>query len=71
MRSSTDKEDRILSSTAWLLICVYLLVAAVSVLETGFAARNETFWSFARVCLVALLHGLGWPVRMALGDRRP
>ena len=58
-----------MSSTAWLLICVYLLVAAVSVLETGFADHNETYWSFARVCLVALLHGLGWPVRMALGDQ--
>ena len=60
-----------MSSTTWLLICVYLLVAAVSVLETGFATRHTTYWSFARVCLVALLHGLGWPVRMALGAKRP
>jgi hypothetical protein len=47
------------------------MVAAVSVLETGFATRHTTYWSFARVCLVALLHGLGWPVRMALGAKRP
>jgi hypothetical protein len=47
------------------------MVAAVSVLETGFAAHHATYWSFARVCLVALLHGLGWPVRMALGAKRP
>jgi hypothetical protein len=71
MRSSTDWEDRILSSTTWLLVCIYLLVAAVSVLETGFSARERTSWSFVPICVVALLHGLGWPVRMAMGARRP
>jgi len=71
MRSSTETGDRILSSTTWLLACIYLLVAAVSVLETGFSVRETTSWSFVSVCAVALLHGLGWPVRMAMGARRP
>jgi hypothetical protein len=68
---STGKGNRILSSTFWLLACIYLLVAAVCVLETGFIARKGTPYSFVSVCIVALLHGLGWPLRMALGAKRP
>ena len=60
-----------MSSTLWLMVCIYLLVAAVSVLETGFSVARTTPYSFVPVCLVALLHGLGWPVRMALGAKRP
>jgi hypothetical protein len=71
VRFSIGKGDRILSSTYWLLVCIYLLVAAVCVLETGFSARETTPFSFVPVCIVALLHGLGWPLRMALGAKRP
>jgi hypothetical protein len=53
------------------MVCIYLLVAAVSVLETGFSVTRTTPYSFVPVCLVALLHGFGWPVRMALGAKRP
>ena len=64
-------EGRILSSTSWLLVCVYLLVAAVIVLETGFSLSQRTRWSFLQVCAVALLHGLVWPVSIAMGAARP
>jgi hypothetical protein len=40
-------------------------------LETGFSVQKRTQWSFLPVCIVALLHGLGWPLRMAAGARRP
>jgi hypothetical protein len=60
-----------MSSTFWLLACIYLIVAAVSVLEAGFVVREHTRATMPLMCLAALRHGLSWPVRMALGARRP
>jgi hypothetical protein len=60
-----------MSSTFWLLVCLYLIVAAVSVLEAGFIVRKDTHTTTILVCLTALWHGLGWPLRMALGAKRP
>ncbi|EWY36575.1 hypothetical protein N825_26425 [Skermanella stibiiresistens SB22] len=58
-------------STFWMLVCLYLIVAAVSVMETGFVMHEDSPLAPVVVCLVALLHGLGWPFRMALDARRP
>jgi hypothetical protein len=60
-----------MSSTFWFVVCLYLLVSAVSVLEAGFIVRKKGPAATALVCAMALRHGLSWPVRMALGARRP
>ena len=74
MRASvavTGSKARIMSSTLWMLVCLYLIIAAVSVMETGFATSRPGRGASFAICAVALLHGLGWPLRMALGARRP
>lgn len=60
-----------MSPTLWMLVCLYLIVAAVSVMETGFVTSRPSRSASFAVCVVALLHGLGWPLRIALGARRP
>lgn len=67
----TGPKARIMSSTLWMLVCLYLIIAAVSVMEAGFVASRPSRSASFAVCVVALIHGLGWPLRISLGARRP
>ena len=45
----------------WLILASYLLIAIVILLQTEFTCETEP--SAGRVCAVALLYALSWPLR--------
>lgn len=49
----------------WLVVCAYLVVAAVCLLEADFTIHRPGPLGSARICLAALVFAAGWPLRVA------